>query len=196
MVQLIQTEGEKDWSGLALWIAVQFALAVLSDALARANAWTNSILGDKVANDISIKLMQHAAALDLEKFEDAEFYNKLERARQQTGNRIALMAEVFGQLQQLVTVAILAVGLMVFKPYLVLLVAVALLPAFLGESHFNGQSYSLMHSRTPERRELDYLRYIGASDETAKEIKAFGLSEFLVQRFKELSGKFFQENKS
>ncbi|PIO47912.1 MAG: ABC transporter ATP-binding protein [[Chlorobium] sp. 445] len=196
VVNLTQAPDAKNFERLALWIAMQFVVAVLTDALARANAWVNSLLGDKVANDTSLKIMQHAAALDLEKFEDAEFYNKLERARQQTGNRIALMAEALGQAQQAITIIVLAAGLIAFKPYLIVLLAVALVPAFLGESHFNGQSYSMMYARTPERRELDYLRYIGASDETAKEVKVFGLSEFLITRFKELSEKFYHENKS
>lgn len=196
VVHLIQTTNEKAFQTLAFWIAAQLVIAVLSDALARANAWVNSLLGDKVANDTSLRMMRHAAALDLEKFEDAEFYNKLERARQQTGNRIALMSEALGQAQQAMTIVVLSVGLVAFNPYLIALLAVALVPAFLGESHFNGQSYSLMHARTPERRELDYLRYIGASDETAKEVKAFGLSDFLIARFKELSEKFYRENKS
>lgn len=101
------------------------------------------------------------------------------------------MAEALGQAQQAITIIVLAAGLIAFKPYLIVLLAVALVPAFffLGESHFNGQSYSMMYARTPERRELDYLRYIGASDETAKEVKVFGLSEFLITRFKELSEK-------
>ncbi len=196
IVHLIQAPGEKEFGMLAVWIAVQFFLTVLNDALGRANAWVNSLLGDKVANETSLKIMRHAAALDLEKFEESEFYNKLERARQQTGNRIVLMSEALGQAQQAVTILVLAAGLVAFKPYLMVLLALALIPAFLGESHFNGQSYSLMHARTPERRELDYLRYIGASDETAKEVKAFGLSEFFISRFKELSEKFYRENKS
>ena len=50
------------------------------------------------------------------------------------------------------------------------------MPAFIGEAHFNAQSYSLNYERTPERRELDYVRQIGASVETAKEVKIFGLN--------------------
>jgi len=75
------------------------------------------------------------------------------------------------------------------------LLVLAVIPAFLGESHFNERSYSLVHGWTPERRELDYLRLTGASDETAKEIKIFGLSGFLIDRFKELSNRFYADNR-
>ncbi|KER10953.1 MAG: ABC transporter ATP-binding protein [[Candidatus Thermochlorobacteriaceae] bacterium GBChlB] len=196
IVRLTQTSGDKDVAFLWQIVAAQFAITILSDALGRANALVNSLLGDRVANKISLQLMQHASTLDLERFEDAEFYNKLERARQQTASRISLMSEVMGQLQQLVTIVALAIGLVVFNPWLLLLLVVALVPAFLGETHFNGQSYSLLYSYTPEKRELDYIRYTGASDETAKEVKVFGLSEFLIARYKDLSEKFFDKNRA
>ncbi len=196
IVRLTQTSGDKDFTWLWQIVAAQFAVTILSDALGRANALVNSLLGDRVANKISLQLMQHASTLDLERFEDAEFYNKLERARQQTASRISLMSEVMGQLQQLVTIVALAIGLVVFNPWLLLLLVVALVPAFLGETHFNGQSYSLLYSYTPEKRELDYIRYTGASDETAKEVKVFGLSEFLIARYKDLSEKFFDKNRA
>ena len=89
----------------------------------------------------------------------------------------------------------LAAGLMAFNPWLIILLLIAIIPAFLGESYFNDQSYALTRGQTPERRELDYVRYLGASDETAKEVKIFDLSGFIIDRFKQLSGKFYLDNK-
>ena len=181
---------------LLLWyVAAEFGLAIFSDILSRGIALTDSLLGDLLANETSARLMQHAATLDLYQFEDSVFYDKLERARQQTIRRTMLMTQVFSQGQDLVTMLFLAAGLVAFSWWLILLVFVAVIPAFLGESHFNEKSYSLIHGWTPERRELDYLRYTAASDETAKEIKMFGLSGFLVDRFKTLSDNFYLQNK-
>ncbi|WP_426490543.1 ABC transporter ATP-binding protein [Hymenobacter sp. 102] len=177
-------------------VALEFGLAVLSDALGRGVALLDSLLGDLFANQSSIRLMQHAAELDLDQFEDSNFYDKLERARRQTLSRTVLMAQVLSQAQDVLTMGFLAVGLAAFNPWLLLLLLVAVVPAFLGESHFNERSYSLVHGWTPERRELDYLRQTGASDETAKEVKIFGLSGFLIDRFRQLSDEFYQQNKS
>jgi len=177
-------------------VALEFGLAILSDALGRAVALLDSLLGDLFANQSSIRLMEHAARLDLDQFEDSVFYDKLERARRQTLSRTVLMAQVLSQAQDTITMVLLAVGLVAFNPWLLLLLLIAVIPAFWGESHFNERSYSLVHSWTPERRELDYLRQTGASDETAKEIKIFGLSGFLIDRFRTLSDQFYQQNKS
>jgi ATP-binding cassette, subfamily B, bacterial len=180
-----------------LWelIAAEFALAIISDALSRATSLVDSLLGDLFSNYTSVRIMEHAATLDLDQFEDSDFYDKLERARQQTIGRTILLSQVFAQVQDLITMGFLAVGLMAFNPWLILLLLIAIVPAFLGESYFNDRSYALTRGQTPERRELDYMRYIGASDETAKEVKLFNLSGFLIDRFKTLSNKFYDDNK-
>lgn len=180
-----------------LWqlVGFEFGLAILTDALSRAITLMDALLGDLFSNHTSVKIMAHAATLDLDQFEDSEFYDKLERARQQTVGRTILLSQVMSQVQDLITMGFLAAGLMVFNPWLIVLLLVAILPAFLGESYFNDQSYALTRGQTPERRELDYFRYLGASDETAKEVKIFDLSGFIINRFKELSAKFYSANK-
>jgi ATP-binding cassette subfamily B protein len=105
------------------------------------------------------------------------------------------MSQVLGQFQSLSTIGFLAVGLIALSPWLIALIAIAVIPAFLGETHFNERTYSLNHQWTPERRELDYYRYIGASDETAKEVKIFGLSDYLVNQFAALADKYYQANR-
>ena len=195
--QIVQLSREHTTNHSFLWqlIAAEFALAILSDGLGRASTLIDSLLGDLFSNYTSIKIMEHAATLDLEQFEDSNFYDKLERARQQTIGRTILLSQVLSQLQDLITMGFLAAGLIIFNPWLIILLFVAVLPSFMGEAYFNDRTYSLSRRQTPERRELDYVRYIGASDETAKEVKLFNLSGFLVDRFRQLSQKFYLDNK-
>jgi ATP-binding cassette subfamily B protein len=108
---------------------------------------------------------------------------------------MTLMAQIFNQVQDIVTIASFAVGLVVYAPWLILLLAVGLIPSFIGEAHFNSQSYWLNYHRAPERRELDYVRQTAASVETAKEVKIFNLNPFLIERYGTLAESFFQENK-
>jgi ATP-binding cassette subfamily B protein len=188
-------EGPTDLGYLYRLIAAELALAIAGDLLARGISLTESLLGDLFANRTSVELMRHAATLDLAQFEDATFYDKLERARQQTTGRTVLLSQTFGQLQDLVTMGFLLVGLVAFSPWLIALLLVAVIPSFVGELHFNAKSYSLLRGWTPQRRELDYYRYLGASDETAKEVKLFGLSPFLVDRYDSLATRYFRENR-
>ncbi len=181
-----------------LWwmVGLELGLVLLSDLLNRGINLLDSLLGDLVANRTSVDLIRHASQLDLYQFEDATFYDKLERARRQTTGRTILISQVLSQAQDLIMILFLAVGIVAFNPWLILLLFIAVLPSFLGESYFNERSYSLSRSWTPERRELDYLRYLGASDTTAKEVKIFDLSSFISDRFEELSMQYYRANRA
>jgi ATP-binding cassette, subfamily B, bacterial len=182
-----------DWLGFLL--IAEFALAVLADILGRIVSLVDSLLSERVTNSSSVRLMEHAATLDLEDFEDSEFQDQLERARRQTSGRMTLMGQLFGQAQDMVTVASFVAGFIFYAPWLIALLLMALVPAFLGEAHFNAQSYSLDFGRTPERRELDYVRQTAASVETAKEVKIFGLNGFLIERYVRLATDFYAANR-
>ena len=182
-------------SHLALLLAGELALAVGTDVLGRVVTLVDGLLSERFTNAASIRLMQHAATLDLADFEDPELQDKLDRARRQTIGRTTLISQLFGQAQDLVTVASFAAGLAAYAPWLILLLLAALVPAFLGEAHFNAQSYALGYARTADRRELDYVRLTGASTDTAKEVKIFGLNGFLIDRYRELSEAMQAENR-
>ncbi len=179
-----------------LWklVALEFVLAVITGGLNRMINLTDNLLGDLFSNYTSMSIMKHAATLDLDQFEDSVFYDKLERARQQTVGRTILLSQVMSQVQDFISMAFLLTALVVFNPWLILLLLLAIIPSFLGESYFNSKNYALSRRQTPERRELDYIRYLGASDETAKEVKIFGLADFIVARFKTLSDQFYRDN--
>ncbi|MCD9096882.1 ABC transporter ATP-binding protein/permease [Luteimonas fraxinea] len=189
------------WHGGALdhlaWLlALEFALAIGSDLLGRMVSYADNLLSELFTNATSVRLMEHAATLDLEDFEDPELQDKLDRARRQTMGRMNLMGQLFGQVQDAITVVSFAIGLMVYAPWLILLLAIALIPAFIGESHFNALGYTLNFQWTPERRQLEYVRQTGASLETAKEVKIFGLHRFLIDRYRTLADGFFLANRS
>ncbi len=176
-------------------LAIEFALAVASDILGRIVGLVDSLLSELYSNATSVRLMEHAASLDLEDFEDADLQDRLDRARRQVSGRSSLMSQLLGQAQDIVTIISFAIGLLVYAPWLIVLLLVALVPAFVGEMHFNARSYAVNYRATPERRELDYVRQIGASASSAKEIKSFGLNTFLIERYRTLAWSIYLANR-
>ena len=184
-----------DYTRLWQLVALEIGIVIAGEILARASSLYESLLGDLFSNVISVRLMRHAATLDLAQFEDPEFYDHLERARRQTVGRIGLLTALLGMAQDALTLVTLAAALVAFIPWLMVLLILAVLPSFLGETHFAALGYSLLFRRTPERRMLDYLRFVGASDDTAKEVQMFGLAPWLADRYKMLADRFYAENK-
>jgi ATP-binding cassette subfamily B protein len=181
-----------------LWklVALELGLAVLSDLLGRANALADSLLGDRFTNRISVRLIEHATKLDLASFEDPVFCDKLERARRQTTGRVGLLAAVLNVGQDTLSLISLSASLIVFSPWLMVLLVAAVIPSFLGETHFTTLAYSVLYRWTPQRRLLDYIRLLGASNQSAKEIKIFGLGTHLAERYREVSERIYEDNKT
>jgi ATP-binding cassette subfamily B protein len=194
-VVVASRESSPDFSRLWKLVALEIVIVTANDVLARASSLVESLLGDLFSNHTSVRLMEHAATLDLAHFEDPAFYDQLERARRQTTSRIGLLAQLLAIGQDGLTLISLGAALVVYSPWLLLLLAVSVLPSFFGETHFASLEYSMQFGWTPERRQLDYLRYVAASDRTAKEVQLFGLSSWLIERFRKLSWKFYDENK-
>src|SRR5579875_1122186 len=177
------------------FLILELLLAIASDTVGRFISLVDSLLGDRFTNHVSIRLMEHANSLDLVSFEDPVFYDKMERARRQTTARLGMLAMLAGMGQQLLTLLSLLSAVIVFSPWLLVLLITAILPVFLGETRFALLNYSILFRYTPERRELDYLRYLGASNESAKEVKIFGLGKYLTNRARALFERFYAENK-
>jgi len=188
--------GNASLSQIWKYIALEVVIVLVGEILARASSLVESLLGDLFSNVMSVRLMEHASTLDLAQFEDPEFYDHLERARRQTVGRIALLTVLLSMSQGALTLVTLAGALIAYNPWLLLLLAIAVIPSFLGETHFASLGYSLLFRWTPERRQLDYLRYVGASDKTAKEVQMFGLAPWLTDRYRSLSQRFYEENRS
>lgn len=177
-------------------LIIELLLAVGSDVLGRLISLVDSLLGDRFTNHVSLRLMRHATSLDLVSFEDPVFYDKMERARRQTTARLGMLASLAGMAQQFLTLLSMLSAVVLVYPWLLLLLVVATIPVFLGETRFALLNYSMLYRYTPERRELDYLRYLGASSESAKEIKIFGLGNYLADRSRALFDRFYAENKN
>ncbi|MEL0645601.1 ABC transporter ATP-binding protein [Olleya sp. Ti.3.14] len=193
---ILQTKLEvTDLTQLWTYVGIEFGLIVLSDLVSRAIQLTDSLLGDAYSIDTSVRIIKKTNQIDISLLEDSEFYDKLERARTQTTSRVGLMSNALGEVQSLISIATLVAGLIYFEPYLIILLVLSIIPAFINEIWFSQQQYSLARGWTAERRELDYLRFIGANDKTAKEIKLFGLTDFVVDRFKNLSQEYYDLNK-
>ncbi|MBU2940876.1 ABC transporter ATP-binding protein/permease [Lacinutrix sp. C3R15] len=193
---ILQTKTDvSDLTLLWTYVAIEFGLIILSDLVSRAISLTDSLLGDSYSIDSSVRIIKKTNQINISLLEDSEFYDKLERARTQTTGRVGLMSNALGEVQSLISILTLVAGLIYFEPYLIILLVLSIIPSFINEIWFSQQQYSLARGWTAERRELDYLRFIGANDKTAKEIKLFGLTDFVVDRFKNLSQEYYDLNK-
>ena len=179
-----------------LWwlVAAEFGLAVCTSLVGRLIDYLDTLLAGKYMNHISVRVMEHASSLDLQAYEDPVFYDRLERARVQATDRLYMIQAIGRLIQQAITTITLSITIMLFSPWLLLLLVAGVIPAFVGETHFAFLGYAKNFRQTPIRRQIDYLRLLGASKEAAKELKLFGLREFLTGRFKALADQVYDQD--
>ncbi|HVN92139.1 MAG TPA: ABC transporter ATP-binding protein [Terracidiphilus sp.] len=175
-------------------VAAEAVLAVLIGVLSRAVDYFDNLLADRYTHHVSVEVMRKAASLDVTVYEDPIFYDRLERARVQATDRLAMIQQMGRLIQQTVTAVAFSAVLVFYSPLLLLLLIAGIIPAFLGESHFAFLTYAKNFRQTPVRRQMDYLRQVGGSKEAAKELKLFNLSDYLTGRFTVLSQRIYEEN--
>jgi ATP-binding cassette, subfamily B, bacterial len=174
-------------------VGLEFGLACWLTILLRLTDFCDAVMADRFMHHTSLRVMQHASCLDLTSYEDASFYDKMERARVQSTDRIGMIQETGRLVQQVIATISFGAAIFVYSKSLLLALFVCVIPAFLGETHFAFLSYWLSFRQTPKRRELDYLRVLGGSKESAKEMKLFGLSSFLVTQYRKVSDALHSE---
>jgi len=179
-----------------LWwlVLIEFGFAVGSSIISRAIDYSDALLANKYTRHVSIQVMKHASELDVIAYEDPVFYDRLERARVQATDRLVMIQSMGRLEQQVITAIVFSAAVMVFSPWLMLLLVAAVVPAFLGETHFAFLGYAKNFRQTPIKRQLDYLRQAGATKEAAKELKLFNLAGFFTERFRRLSDIIYSQD--
>jgi ATP-binding cassette subfamily B protein len=174
-------------------VFLEFALASLAMVMSRIIDFCDSRLADKFTYYINVRIMEHAASLDLVSYEDPRFYDTLERARVQGTDRIGMIQATGRLVQEFITTVSLAASIFLFSPWILFTLILCTLPTFLNETHFAFLGYALNSQQTASRREMEYFRVLGGCKESAKELRLFGLGSFLVDRYRALSHEVHQQ---
>src|SRR5271168_5383723 len=175
-------------------VATEVVLNVFLGLLTRAIDYSDSLLANRYTQHVSVRVMEQAARLDLTTYEDPVFYDRLERARVQATDRLAMIQQMGRLVQQVITTLVFSAALAWASPWLVLLLAAGVLPSFLGETHYAFLGYAKNFRQTPAKRQMDYLRQVAGSREGAKEVKLFGLNKFFTARFQALANQIYRED--
>lgn len=175
-------------------VGTEVVLNVFLGLITRAIDYSDSLLANRYTQHVSVRVMEQAARLDLTTYEDPLFYDRLERARVQATDRLAMIQQMGRLIQQVITTLVFSAALAWASPWLVLLLAAGVLPSFLGETHYAFLGYAKNFRQTPAKRQMDYLRQVAGSREGAKEVKLFGLNKFFTERFQALAHQIYVED--
>ncbi len=180
-----------------VYLIIELVLFLLSAGLNQARRLIQQLIQLQLANRIRGEIIRKALNLDLAFFEHPDFYDRLQNARRESGYKpVDLINDTFLIVQNTITLISFALLLLRFSPWLVIILLVTSIPAFIAETRFAEEGFRLLTRRAPETRQINYLSRLLTEDTSAKEIKLFNLGETLLARYMTLFEKFFQEDKS
>src|ERR1700733_10519912 len=178
-------------------VALEGVLITAIAAAQRGLSLCQSLLRAQLGQRVNVMILEKALTLDLGHFEDSEFYDKLTRARREASTRpLSLVTRTFGLVQNGISLASYAALLSHFSPWAVVVLMLAGLPAFIAETKFSGDAFRLFRWRSPETRMQIYLETVLAREDHAKEVKLFGLGPRFLQRYRDIFGRLYREDRA
>jgi len=180
-----------------LWLGLEAVLVAAMAATQTGLNIANNLLRAQLGQRVNVMILEKAQTLELAQLEDAEFYDRLTRARREASSRpLALVQKTFGVIQNGIAILSFSGLLLAFSPWAVLLLVLGGLPAFFVEAKFAGQAFRLFRWRSPETREMMYLESVLAREDYTKEVKLYDLAPTLLDRYRSIFRKLFKEDRA
>ena len=178
-------------------VAIEAVIVAALSGAQRGISLSQALLRAQLGQRVNVMILEKALTLELAQFEDAEFYDKLTRARREASSRpLSLVNRTFGLAQNLVSLLSYGVLLVQFSPWAVAVLLIAGLPAFFAETKFSGDAFRLFRWRSPETRMQMYLETVLAREDNVKEVKLFGLGPLLLERYQDIFRRLYKADRA
>jgi ATP-binding cassette subfamily B protein len=182
---------------VAQLVVLEGILVAAIAAAQRGLSLCQSLLRAQLGQRVNVMILEKALTLELQHFEDSEFYDKLTRARREASTRpLSLVTRTFGLVQNGISLVSYGVLLARFSPWAVAVLLLAGLPAFVAEAKFSGDAFRLFRWRSPETRMQIYLETVIAREDHAKEVKLYGLGPRLLERYRDIFRRLYREDRA
>jgi ATP-binding cassette subfamily B protein len=184
-------------SGVWIFVGAQLGVNVVQSLLSTLSNISQQLLQERVSNRVQVMVLEKANTLDLAFFEDAEFYDKLRNASEEsTYKPMQMISQIFDFVRTLVTLFSMLSLLLSLSWWLAIVALLMPIPSFFSNSRYGWRGYQKMRRESPERRRMHYLFRLLTVDTYNKEVKLFNLAPFFLKQYRELADTFFQEHKT
>lgn len=188
--------GVVDYAAVAWLVVIEGLIITLLAGAQRLIDFCRSLLRILLSKRVNTMILEKALTLDLVQFEDSEFYDKLNRARQDASSRpLSLVNSTFSLARNAISLIGYAVLLVQFSVWAVVILVFAGLPVFLSEVKFSGDQFRVFRWQSQARRMLLYLEIVLAREDHAKEVQLFNLGQRLLARYREIFQGMYEEER-
>jgi len=185
--------GESQFDSVLFALVLQFAVLFFTRLVGSINGMLNQISGELVVNHVKMKIMNKAKEIDLASFDRPEFYEKLENASREAGNRpIHIMNATFQIVSTIISMVSFITILWAISPYAPFIIIAISIPSAIITFTYRRKNFLYMRRRSKDRRVLSYYSDLVTNKDFVKEIRIFGLSDIFIQRYSETFKGYFR----
>ncbi len=146
----------------------------------------NQIAGEKVVQQVKLRIMQKSKGLDLASFDDASFYERMENANREAGHRpLQVLSETFGIVSTVIEfisylLVLLSVPGLWWSAPVVIAVSI---PSAVINYVYRNKHFRYMRWRSKERRQMHYYSELLVDKDRVKEVRLFDLADTFIGRY-------------
>jgi len=177
------------WIVVGLWI-----VSMLQRTISAYMGYGRNLFVRRVELEAEKRLLAKASKVDIGNFDNSNWHDRLARAKRDVSWRPGdLTWSVLGLSSNIVTIILMASLLASLHYMLVVLAIAAAGLSLLLESRVTSKLYEFFYKETPEERERGYIGDLLVQPRTTKEIRAYVLADYLLERHSNLSESLFRQ---
>ncbi|HLI08534.1 MAG TPA: ABC transporter ATP-binding protein [Ktedonobacteraceae bacterium] len=171
-------------------------VAVLNHIFQYLSTVVQNLYQTLVSNHIGLLITEKASAIDLAFFENPAFHNKMRTAIGEANYRPMMLLNGLMNLASTLT-TLFSMGLVIalWQAWIIPVIFLSSLAMLWVSVHFGAQRVALLNGRAETERKKQYLQTLLTSEQGAKEIRLFGLRQFLLNNYRGLLDSMFRQDR-
>ena len=171
-----------------------FIYRILIAVINNVSRAVNRLAGEMVVNRVKEQIMEKSKHLDLASFDRPEFYEKMENANREAGNRpLMILTETFGIVSTFIEffsylIILLAAPGLAWATVVILLVSI---PSAIINFIYRRKNFQYMRFRSKERRQMNYCSEVLVNKDLIKEVRMFDLADVFIDRYRQVFKSYF-----
>ncbi len=169
-----------------------FVYNILNSVVSTLKNTVTRIAGELVVRTVKLEIMNKAKDLDLQSFDSPAFYEKLENANREAGNRpLQILSSTFSVISTVITLVSYIVILASVLWWAALVVMVVSVPSAIINFHYRRKNFQYMRRKSRDRRQMSYYSDLLVNKDMVKEIRMFDLADTFIGRYKQVFTRYY-----
>jgi len=184
IVEILQHKANSSYSDVFWILLAQVLISIFAAALRKIKELLDRSIEIKLNHDLQKMISEKASTVPLAYYDLPEFHDHMERIKGAQGSRfLSPIKGLLSLAESIITTFSFLIFLISTHWMLTILSVLAAIPIMVMQTKYGKERFWFQYTQTPLARETNYITYLLNERDFAKEIRLFGLQEYLLDRW-------------